>query len=237
LLKLAEFAMAQQDIRYYLNGMLLVVEGKKVMAVATDGHRLAYCGVELDTEAEGIEVGSSSRQEVIIPRKTILELQRLLEDNDDPVQVQLAANQIKFTFANIELISKLVEGKFPDFQRVIPKGYKNAFAIDRVRLQQALQRTAILTTDKFKGVRCVLDTHMLKISSTNADQEEAQEELELDYSGDALDIGFNVTYLLDVLANLKSEQVQVSLGDSNSSALITVPEDDNFKYVVMPMRI
>ncbi|SPA43792.1 DNA polymerase III subunit beta [Cupriavidus taiwanensis] len=233
LLAMVHFAMAQQDIRYYLNGMLLVVEGKKVMAVATDGHRLAYCGVELETEAAGV----GSRQEVIIPRKTILELQRLLEDNDDPVTVQLAANQVKFTFANIELISKLVEGKFPDFQRVIPKGYKNAFAIDRVRLQQALQRTAILTTDKFKGVRCILDTHMLKISSTNADQEEAQEELELDYSGDALDIGFNVTYLLDVLANLKTEQVQVSLGDSNSSALITVPEDDNFKYVVMPMRI
>ncbi|MGE8369415.1 MULTISPECIES: DNA polymerase III subunit beta [Cupriavidus] len=236
LLAMVHFAMAQQDIRYYLNGMLLVVDGKKVMAVATDGHRLAYCGVELDTEAKSSE-GAPSRQEVIIPRKTILELQRLLEDNDDPVQVQLAANQVKFTFANIELISKLVEGKFPDFQRVIPKGYKNAFAIDRVKLQQALQRTAILTTDKFKGVRCILDTHVLKISSTNADQEEAQEELELDYSGDALDIGFNVTYLLDVLANLKSEQVQVSLGDSNSSALITVPEDDNFKYVVMPMRI
>ncbi|MGO4306157.1 MULTISPECIES: DNA polymerase III subunit beta [unclassified Cupriavidus] len=233
LLAMVHFAMAQQDIRYYLNGMLLVVDGKKVMAVATDGHRLAYCGVELENEA----TGAGSRQEVIIPRKTILELQRLLEDNDDPVQVQLAANQVKFSFANIELISKLVEGKFPDFQRVIPKGYKNAFAIDRVKLQQALQRTAILTTDKFKGVRCILDTHMLKISSTNADQEEAQEELELDYSGDALDIGFNVTYLLDVLANLKSEQVQVSLGDSNSSALITVPEDDNFKYVVMPMRI
>ncbi|UIF86257.1 DNA polymerase III subunit beta [Cupriavidus sp. UYPR2.512] len=233
LLAMVHFAMAQQDIRYYLNGMLLVVEGKKVMAVATDGHRLAYCGVELETEAAGV----GARQEVIIPRKTILELQRLLEDNDDPVKVQLAANQVKFTFANIELISKLVEGKFPDFQRVIPKGYKNAFAIDRVQLQQALQRTAILTTDKFKGVRCILDTHMLKISSTNADQEEAQEELELDYSGDALDIGFNVTYLLDVLANLKTEQVQVSLGDSNSSALITVPEDDNFKYVVMPMRI
>ncbi|WP_019451993.1 DNA polymerase III subunit beta [Cupriavidus sp. BIS7] len=233
LLAMVHFAMAQQDIRYYLNGMLLVVDGKKVMAVATDGHRLAYCGVELENEA----TGAGSRQEVIIPRKTILELQRLLEDTDDPVQVQLAANQVKFTFANIELISKLVEGKFPDFQRVIPKGYKNAFAIDRVQLQQALQRTAILTTDKFKGVRCILDTHVLKISSTNADQEEAQEELELDYSGDALDIGFNVTYLLDVLANLKSEQVQVSLGDSNSSALITVPEDDNFKYVVMPMRI
>lgn len=233
LLSLVQYSMAQQDIRYYLNGMLLVVDGKKVMAVATDGHRLAYCGVELENEAAGV----GSRQEVIIPRKTILELQRLLEDNDDPVQVQLAANQIKFTFANVELISKLVEGKFPDFQRVIPKGYKNAFAIDRVQLQQALQRTAILTTDKFKGVRCILDTHVLKISSTNADQEEAVEELEIDYGGDSIDIGFNVTYLLDVLNNLKCDSVSVSLGDANSSALITLPDDPNFKYVVMPMRI
>ncbi|CAJ0818508.1 DNA polymerase III subunit beta [Ralstonia sp. 22111] len=233
LLAMVHFAMAQQDIRYYLNGMLLVVDGKQVMAVATDGHRLAYCGVETGEQP----AGAGGRQEVIIPRKTILELQRLLEDVDDPVSVQLASNQVKFTFGNIELISKLVEGKFPDFQRVIPKGYRNSFTIDRTFLQSALQRTAILTTDKFKGVRCMLDTNVLKISSTNADQEEAQEELEIDYQGDALDIGFNVTYLLDVLANLKAEKVQVSLGDSNSSALITLPDDDTFKYVVMPMRI
>jgi len=231
LLAMVHFAMAQQDIRYYLNGMLLVVDGKKVMAVATDGHRLAYCAVETETATGG------ARQEVIIPRKTILELQRLLDESDDPVQLQLAANQVKFSFANVELISKLVEGKFPDFQRVIPKGYKNTFLVERVALQQALQRTAILTSDKFKGVRCMLDTNILKVSSTNADQEEAQEELEIDYQGDALDIGFNVTYLLDVLANLKTDNIRVSLGDSNASALITVPDDDNFQYVVMPMRI
>lgn len=231
LLAMVHFAMAQQDIRYYLNGMLLVVDGQKVMAVATDGHRLAYCAVETEAAAGG------ARQEVIIPRKTILELQRLLDDTDDPVHLQLAANQVKFSFANVELISKLVEGKFPDFQRVIPKGYKNTFLVDRIALQQALQRTAILTSDKFKGVRCMLDTNILKVSSTNADQEEAQEELEIDYQGDALDIGFNVTYLLDVLANLKAEQIRISLGDSNASALITVPDDDDFQYVVMPMRI
>ncbi|WP_277345328.1 DNA polymerase III subunit beta family protein, partial [Rhodococcoides kroppenstedtii] len=126
------------------------------MAVATDGHRLAYCGVETGEQP----AGAGGRQEVIIPRKTILELQRLLEDVDDPVSVQLASNQVKFTFGNIELISKLVEGKFPDFQRVIPKGYRNSFTIDRAFLQQALQRTAILTTDKFKGVRCMLDTNV-----------------------------------------------------------------------------
>lgn len=233
LLAMVHFAMAQQDIRYYLNGMLLVVEGSHLSAVATDGHRLAYSSVELETAAEG----PVARSEVIIPRKTILELQRLLDDLDDPVHIQLAANQIKFRFANVELLSKLVEGKFPDFQRVIPKAYKNTFTVARTVLQSALQRAAILTSDKFKGVRWVVDTHVLKIHSTNADQEEAQEELELDYRGDSIDIGFNVTYLLDVLANLKAENVQISLGDANSSALVTVPEDETFKYVVMPMRI
>ena len=167
-------------------------------------------------------------------------LQRLLEDNDDPVHVQLAANQVKFAFANVELISKLVEGKFPDFQRVIPKGYKNAFTIDRVQLQQALQRTAILTTDKFKGVRCILGTHMLKISSTNADQEEAQEELELDYSGDALDIGFNATYLLEILRYMPTEELKLTFKAPERAATLE-PEawSDASKYLclVMPLRL
>lgn len=229
LFNMVHFAMAQQDIRYYLNGMLLVVDGKNVIAVATDGHRLAFCQVETEQ--------NFARQEVIIPRKTILELQRLLEDLDDEVTLEIATNQVKLTFADIELISKLVEGKFPDYTRVIPKGYKNNFTIDRQTLQQSLQRAAIMTSDKFKGVRCIIAPGSLKISSTNADQEEAVEELEIDYGGDSVDIGFNVTYLLDVLANLKSDSVNVALGDANSSALITVPDNADFKYVVMPMRI
>lgn len=229
---MVHFAMAQQDIRYYLNGMLLVQDGKTLMAVATDGHRLAYASVQLEHPPAG-----SSRQEAIVPRKTILELQRLLEEQDAPVQIQFAPNQMKFRFADIDLVSKLIEGKFPDFQRVIPKDHKNVFTIDRETLQAALQRAAILTSDKFKGVRWIVDAGLLKINSTNADQEEAQEELEVDYHGDAIDIGFNVSYLLDVLANLRSETVKISLGDSNSSALVTVPNDDAFKYVVMPMRI
>jgi DNA polymerase-3 subunit beta len=229
LFNMVHFAMAQQDIRYYLNGMLLVVDGKNVIAVATDGHRLAFCQVETDQDF--------ARQEVIIPRKTIMELQRLLEDTDAPVDVEIANNQVKLTFADIELISKLVEGKFPDYTRVVPKGYKNNFTIDRATLQHALQRAAIMTSDKFKGVRCIIAPGSLKISSTNADQEEAVEELEIDYGGDTVDIGFNVTYLLDVLNNLKGDNVNVALGDANSSALITVPENPDFKYVVMPMRI
>jgi len=233
LFAMVHFAMAQQDIRYYLNGLLLVVEGKKVMVVATDGHRLAYCCVE-----EGV-VGNDQlpRQEVIIPRKTILELQRLLDDSDAPVGIELAANQIRFSLGNISLVSKLVEGKFPDFQRVIPSGYVKSFVIGREELLHGLQRVAILTSEKFKGVRCILSENAVKISSTNADQEEAQDEIEIDYKHGALDIGFNVSYLLDVLTNLKTDKIQVSLGDANSSALITIPEDNNFKYVVMPMRI
>ncbi|MGN6389873.1 MAG: DNA polymerase III subunit beta, partial [Burkholderiaceae bacterium] len=139
--------------------------------------------------------------------------------------------------ADIELISKLVEGKFPDYTRVVPKGYKNSFTLDRDQLLRSLQRAAIMTSDKFKGVRCILAPGSMKISSTNADQEEAVEEIEIDYGGDAIDIGFNVTYLLDVLNNLKCEQVNVALGDANSSALITIPDNPDFKYVVMPMRI
>ena len=229
LFNMVHFSMAQQDIRYYLNGLLLVVDGKNVIAVATDGHRLAFCQVETEQEFE--------RQEVIIPRKTILELQRLLDDNDEPVQIEIANNQVKLTFADIELISKLVEGKFPDYTRVVPKGYKNNFTIGRDALLRSLQRAAIMTSDKFKGVRCIVTPGSMKVSSTNADQEEALEEIEIDYGGDSVDIGFNVTYLLDVLNNLKSDSVNIALGDANSSALITVPENPDFKYVVMPMRI
>ena len=229
LFNMVHFSMAQQDIRYYLNGLLLVVDGKNVIAVATDGHRLAFCQVETDQDFP--------RQEVIIPRKTILELQRLLEDLENPVDLEIANNQVKLTFADIELISKLVEGKFPDYTRVIPKGYKNNFTIDRVTLLQSLQRAAIMTSDKFKGVRCIVAPGSMKISSTNADQEEAVEEMEIDYGGDSIDIGFNVTYLLDVLNNLKCDNINIALGDANSSALITIPENPDFKYVVMPMRI
>ncbi len=229
LLNMVHFAMAQQDIRYYLNGMLLVLDGNNVRCVSTDGHRLAYCSVEIETEAP--------KQEVIIPRKTVLELLRLLEDSDEPIAIDVAANQIRFRFGDVELISKLVEGKFPDYQRVIPSGYTKHFPIARETLQRSLQRAAILTTDKFKGVRMQMADHVLKISASNAEQEEAQEELEIDFGFEPLDIGFNVSYLLDVLGNLKVETVQWGVGDANSSALITLPDNADFKYVVMPMRI
>jgi DNA polymerase-3 subunit beta len=229
LLSMVHYAMAAQDIRYYLNGMLLVVEGRRVRGVATDGHRLALCEFERDETSGSIEV--------IVPRKTVQELGRLLPEGEEPVRIQVAANQVRFSFGSIEFVSKLVEGKFPDYAKVVPANNPKTFLIDRAELMQALARAAILTTDKFKGVRWVLAPGSLKVSSTNTDQEEALEEIEIDYQGDSLDIGFNVSYLLDVLNNLKAEKVRISLGDALGSALITLPDSERFKYVVMPMRI
>ncbi len=229
LLSMVHYAMATQDIRYYLNGMLLVIDGPKVRAVATDGHRLAMCEFERTETSGAIDV--------IVPRKTVQELARLLPDGEEPVRIQVASNQVRFEFGSIELVSKLVEGKFPDYAKVIPANNPKSFLIGREEFMQSLSRAAILTTEKFKGVRLVLANGSLKVSASNTDQEEAQEEIEIDYSGEPLDIGFNVTYLLDVLGNLKCDQIRVSLGDSLGSALITVPDSDRFQYVVMPMRI
>ncbi len=236
LLHLVHFAMAQQDIRYYLNGLLLVIDKDSLKAVATDGHRLAFSAVKSGDAGVNIS-NAGDRQEVILPRKAVLELQRLLSESDEPVTIELAANQARFRFDQIELISKLIEGKFPDYQRVIPVGHSKLITLDREILLGSLQRAAILTTDKFKGVRLTLSAGLLRVSSTNAEQEEASEDLEVDYSGDPVDIGFNVQYLLDVLSNLKNKTVEIALQDPNASALITTPEDPEFKYVVMPMRI
>src|SRR6476620_9551424 len=229
LLNQVSFAMAVHDIRYYLNGILFVAEGKNLTLVATDGHRLALAQAVLETEIP--------KQEVILPRKTVLELQRLLRDDDKPIEMRFAPNQAKFSFAGMEFVSKLVEGKFPDYNRVIPKNHKNRVTLGRSPLLQSLQRAAILTSDKFKGVRVNIEPGTLRIASSNAEQEEAMEELEIDYGGDAIEIGFNVTYLIDALANMGQEMVTVELQDTNSSALITVPDQAGFKYVVMPMRI
>ena len=224
------YAMAQQDIRYYLNGLLIIADGGELRMVATDGHRLAYAASDLDAPVE-------QRTEAILPRKTVLELARQLADNDDPLEIVLAGNQAVFRFGSIELVTKLIDGKFPDYERVIPQAHPKPISFERQPLLSALQRAAILTNDKFRGVRMVLEDGLLRIVSTNAEQEEAMDELEIDYQGDKLDIGFNVTYLLDVLNNLSSETVDWRFNDGNSSALITLPGNDKFKYVVMPMRI
>src|SRR4030095_593502 len=229
LLRSVEFAMAQQEIPYYLTGMLLVVDEASLQAVATDGHRLAWASIRVD--------GVYQRQEVILPRKTVLELGKLLADVDDPVTIDILAAQVRFRFANVELTSKVIDGKFPDYNRVIPSGHAKKIDLSRVELLSVLQRAAILSNEKFRGVRLVLGPDQLKIICTNSEQEEAEEELEVAYKGDALDIGFNITYLLDVLQNMAMERVLLAFGDANSSALVTVPDRDDYKYVVMPMRI
>ena len=228
-LSLVQYAMAQQDIRYYLNGLLMVVEDGTLKLVATDGHRLAYAVLKLGAQLP--------RQEVIVPRKTVLELGKLLADSDAPVKIEIAATQAAFSFGSVDLVSKLIDGKFPDYTRVIPTGHKNKLQVGREALRQALQRAAILSNEKFRGVRWVLGEGSLKIVSSNAEQEEAHEELEVKYSGDALDIGFNVNYLLDVLNNVAGEEIECAFGDAASSALITYAAEKDFKYVVMPMRI
>ena len=229
LLGKTQYAMAAQDVRYYLNGLLLLVDGKELRAVATDGHRLAYASVEIEAELP--------RQEMILPRKTVLELNRLLVDNEDILEITLASNQVRFAFGSIVLVSKLIDGKFPDYERVIPQSLRNHMTVGRQTLMQAMQRAAILTNEKFRGVRVVLGENSLKLIAANAEQEEAQEEIEVNYPGEAIDVGFNVGYLLDVLNNVHADEIQWSFNDANSSALITLPGNDRFKYVVMPMRI
>jgi DNA polymerase III subunit beta len=229
LLGLVQYAMAQQDIRYYLNGLLMVVEERQLKLVATDGHRLAFASLTLQAELP--------RQEVIVPRKTVLELSKLLADSDEQVNIELSSAQAAFSFGAVELVSKLVDGKFPDYTRVIPTQHKNRMQTEREPLRQALLRAAILSNEKFRGVRWVLAEGSLKIVSSNAEQEEAHEELEVKYAGDALDIGFNVNYLLDVLNNVPGSDIECAFGDSASSALISYAAEKDFRYVVMPMRI
>jgi DNA polymerase-3 subunit beta len=229
LFKQVEFAMAQQDIRYYLNGLLFELSNNQLNIVGTDGHRLSFTSTELKQSYE--------KKDVILPRKTVVELIKLLDDSDEDVQIELANNQVNFSFSNFKLISKVIDGKFPDYNRVIPIGHQNSFTTNRLDILLAMQRASILSNEKYRGIRMVLSKNLLKLISTNSDQEEAEEELEVSYIGDTLDIGFNVTYLIDVLNNTNSDQATFSFADANSSCLITIPNNTNYKYVVMPMRI
>ena len=228
LFSMVHYAMAQQDIRYYLNGVLLVINGNILKMIATDGHRLAYATTTLGKDYP--------KNEIILPRKTVGELIKLLADSEEKITLNIWPNQIKAIFSNVVITSKIIDGKFPDYDRVIPK-YTNHLTLDRLLILQALQRAAILSNEKFRGVRFVLTEKNLRIISSNSEQEEAQEDIETEYHGTALDIGFNVNYLLDGLNNGKQQMTTFSFGDANSSILITEPGNEEFKYVVMPMRI
>lgn len=229
LIEKTQFSMAQQDVRYYLNGLLLETEGKQLRAVATDGHRLALAEVELGQKCE-------KEEQVIVPRKGVLELNRLL-DGEGKLTVVLGSNHIRVDLEGVRLTSKLIDGRFPDYERVIPSKALNVVKADRDLLRHALQRTGILSNEKYRGIRLELAPGNVTISANNPEQEEATETVELEYSGAEMEIGFNVNYLLDALGAVGSTEVELHITDSNSSCLIVSPETDRVRYVVMPMRL
>lgn len=224
------FSMAQQDVRYYLNGMLLELKNRNLRAVSTDGHRLATSFTELEVDAE-------AHHQIIVPRKGILELARLLQGGESPVNLVIGANHIRANVGDFTFTSKLVDGKFPDYQRVIPRNGDKIMLGDRQELRQVFSRIAILSNEKYRGVRLSLSDGELQVMANNPEQEEAEERIAVEYQGPSLEIGFNVNYLLDVLSILNSDVVRFTLSDSNSSALIEGFDEANSTYVVMPMRM
>jgi DNA polymerase-3 subunit beta len=229
LIEKVHFSMAQQDVRYYLNGMLLESEGGKLRAVATDGHRLALCEAALQERVTG-------KQQVILPRKGVLELQRML-GNEGDLALTVGTNHVRCEIGDIRFTSKLIDGRFPEYSRVVPANANRIIGADREFLRQSLQRTAILSNEKYRGIRLNAKPDLLTLQAHNPDQEEAEDQIEVAYAGDEIEIGFNVTYLLDALTAIDTDRVHIALSDSNSSCLITADSGDGAKYVVMPMRL
>lgn len=222
------FSMAQQDVRYYLNGMLLESDGKMLRTVATDGHRLALCEMALGTRGKG--------QQIIVPRKGVLELQRLL-GTEGTVELIIGTNHVRAQIGDIRFTSKLIDGRFPEYSRVIPSNPPRSVLADREILRAALQRTAILANEKYRGVRLALKGKALTIQAHNPEQEEAEEEIEVKYGGEELEVGFNVNYLLDAIGAIDSAEIEIGLTDGSSSCLVHAPGVASSRYVVMPMRL
>ena len=230
LIERTAFAMAQQDVRYYLNGLLFDLRDATLRCVATDGHRLALCETALDA-------GSGGKRQIIVPRKGVQELQRLLEGGDRMLELELGKGHIRVKRDDVTFTSKLIDGKFPDYEAVIPIGADREVKIDREAFRAALQRASILSNEKYRGVRVEVSPGLLKISAHNPEQEEAQEEVEADTRVDGLAIGFNVNYLLDALSALRDEYVLLMLRDANSSALVRGADNQHARHVVMPLRL
>ncbi|GLP97674.1 DNA polymerase III subunit beta [Paraferrimonas sedimenticola] len=229
LIDATQFSMANQDVRYYLNGLLLETEGNTLRAVATDGHRLALSYRLIEA--------SLPEKQVIVPRKGVIELSRLFESEDASIHIAIGENSIRAVTEQATLTSKLVDGRFPDYRRVLPKGGDKVVVADREWLRQCLLRASILSNEKFRGVRVQLESDILKITANNPEQEEAEEIMDVDYQNTDLEIGFNVSYLLDVMNSLPSKDVRITLIDGNSSALIENHDQEDSMYVVMPMRL
>lgn len=224
------FAMAQQDVRYYLNGMLWEVQNQQLRCVATDGHRLAMCTKVVDVVVEG-------KLQSVVPRKGIQELSRLLSEDDELVEITLGDKHMQVATNGFTFTSKLVDGKFPDYERVLPRAGNNVVLADRTALRQAFGRVAILSNEKYRGVRLTVSDGNMVLVANNPEQDEAEEQIAVSYSGETLEIGFNIGYLLDVTNVMDSEQLKMSLIDANTSALIETPEGGDAVYVIMPMRL
>jgi DNA polymerase-3 subunit beta len=225
-----QFAMAQQDVRYYLNGMLLELDQSDVRTVATDGHRLAM--------SQALDVlDSEAKMQVILPRKAVIELSRLLSNSDQDIKVELSNSYVKVLLPQAVFTSKLIDGRFPEYQRVMPSNSDKEVEADKQLLKQSLIRASILSNEKYRGIRFFLKTNALELQAHNPEQEESEEEVEVTYEGDELKIGFNVGYLLDAINAITEDTVIIELKDTNSSALIYGKDNQDTKYVVMPMRI
>lgn len=230
LIEKTHFSMAQQDVRYYLNGLSLELEGDLIRSVATDGHRLALSKHTLDG-------ATFPTNQVIIPRKGVMEILRLIGDEDASLKIQIGANHIRLYSSEFIFTSKLVDGRFPDYRRVLPRDGDKTVLADKALLKDALTRASILSNEKFRGIRLDLSSGEVQITANNPEQEEAVEVIDVDYQGDSLEIGFNVAYLIDVLAAIDDETIKLTLADSNSSALVEAQSTDKCLYVVMPMRL
>lgn len=230
LLDKTSFSMANQDVRFYLNGLMLEVGKNSLKCVATDGHRLSMAETNVDIDTE-------SSQQIIIPRKGVSELQRLLEDTDHDISIQISTNHVRAFTDQVEFTSKLIDGRFPDYKRVLPEQTNNRLVADKSSLKVALTRASILSNEKYRGIRLELAPDLLCIQAHNSEQEEAKDELEVQYQGEHLEVGFNVQYVLDVLNVIPGSLVELDLKDANSSALLSDPESENARYVIMPMRI
>ena len=224
-----QFSMANQDVRYYLNGLLLETDGSVLRAVATDGHRLALSHQNIEAQLP--------QKQVIVPRKGVMEMMRLMDDEDQDVSVVIGENAIRITTGSSVFTSKLVDGRFPEYDRVLPKGGDKIVLASRNHLKQALLRASILSNEKFRGVRVQIETNTMKITANNPEQEEAEEIVDIEYENTPLEIGFNVSYLLDVLNHIRADDVRITLIDNNSSALIENHKEEDSMYVVMPMRL
>lgn len=230
LLESTYFAMAHQDVRYYLNGLLLEIDNNRIRAVATDGHRLALTDKDIDLEVDSI-------RQYIVPRKGVLEIVRLLNVAETQVKVSIGDNHLRVAAGTQALTTKLVDGRFPDYERVIPRESDNSVLANREVLRAGLSRASILSNEKFRGIRLILNKNLLKAVAHNPEQEEAEEEIEVEYAGDTMEVGFNVSYLLDVLGVMRTDLVRLDLVDANSSCLLRAPEGNSSRYVVMPMRL